>query len=122
MSKDQPRREFTERTKAMAMLLANWQCARCGNPLDSRKPDTVRFNHRVCDYFRGDNDLDNCEPLCITCDSKQTYGKDIPAIAKSRRIRAREAGVRKPRSIRAWRRFNGERVYAPRERSQRRPP
>ena len=116
MSIDRPRQEFSERTKAMAMLLGDWKCERCRTPLDSRQRDTVRFNHRIPDYFRGNNDIGNCEVLCITCDNKQTYGKDIPAIAKSKRIRAREAGIRKPRRITGWRRFNGERVYKGRER------
>jgi hypothetical protein len=54
--------------------------------------------------------------ICVACDSAKTYQRDIPAIAKVKRIRDREAGIKKPRTLRAWRRFGGTIVYAPRER------
>lgn len=41
---------------------------------------------------------------------------DVKAKAKSDRIRKRHLGIKKPRSIRAWRRFDGTPVYASRER------
>lgn len=42
---------------------------------------------------------------------------DVKQKAKNDRVRKRHIGVKKPRSIRAWRRFDGSPVYAPRERS-----
>lgn len=41
---------------------------------------------------------------------------DIPRIAKSKRIQKRNAGIRKPRTITRWRKFNREPVYASRDR------
>lgn len=35
---------------------------------------------------------------------------------KNDRVRKRHIGIRKPRTIRSWRRFNGEPVYASRDR------
>ena len=62
------------------------------------------------------NNVDNCEVLCLACDKKQTYTIDLPRIAKSKRIAKRHAGIRKPRTITRWRRFDGTIVTAPRER------
>lgn len=47
---------------------------------------------------------------------ERTAKIDIPQIAKGKRIRRREAGIRKPRTIRQWRKFDGSPVYASRER------
>lgn len=42
--------------------------------------------------------------------------RDIKIKAKVARIRKRNLGIRKPRTIRTWRRFDGTPVYASRER------
>lgn len=47
---------------------------------------------------------------------ERTAKIDIPEIAKGKRIRRREAGIRKPRKITAWRKMNGDPVYASRDR------
>jgi hypothetical protein len=41
---------------------------------------------------------------------------DIPSIAKTKRVFDNAIGIKKPRMIRAWHRFDGEPVYAGRER------
>lgn len=107
------RHEFSDKVRLAAFERAKKRCERCTAMLVAGK---IRYNHRIPDYFGGPNTLENCEVLCLACDSPQTYGKDIPAIAKSRRIRKREAGIRKPRSIRMWKKFNGTGIFAPRER------
>jgi hypothetical protein len=53
--------------------------------------------------------------ICRACHRHITSNR-APVIAKSNRVRAKHIGVKKPRSIRAWRKFNGSRVYATRER------
>lgn len=58
----------------------------------------------------------NLTPRPILGHRRKTAQKDIPEMAKADRIKGRAAGMRKPRTIRAWRRFNGEIVNAPRER------
>jgi len=40
--------------------------------------------------------------------------KDVPAIAKSNRIRSTAAGIRQERKITAWRNFAGEIIRKPR--------
>lgn len=42
--------------------------------------------------------------------------QDVKLKAKTDRIRKKHLGIKKPRTIRAWRRFSGEIVYAGRER------
>ena len=42
--------------------------------------------------------------------------QDVAIKSKTYRMGRRHAGIRKPRTIRAWRRFNGEKVFAGRER------
>src|SRR5258705_8837793 len=107
------RQEVPAKGRVAAMERAKKRCERCPALLI---PGKFRYNHRIPDALGGQPTLDNCEVLCLACDSVQTYTKDIPAIAKSKRIRRREAGVRKPRTIRAWRKFNGAAVFADRER------
>jgi 5-methylcytosine-specific restriction endonuclease McrA len=99
--------------KVAAFARAGKRCERCGFLL---KPGNVIYNHRHPDYLGGLPTLDNCEVLCVGCDKGQTYNVDIPKIAKARRIRKREAGIRKPRSIRGWKKFDGTRVFAPADR------
>lgn len=41
---------------------------------------------------------------------------DVREKAKIARIRRRHLGIQKPRTIRQWRKFNGDPVYAERER------
>ena len=108
-----PRHEFSSRTKLQAFENAGGHCTRCPARL---YPGKFRYNHRIPDAQGGDNSLANCEVLCLACDWVQTYKIDLPAIAKTNRIRKRAAGIRKPRRITGWRRFDGSIVKATRER------
>lgn len=58
----------------------------------------------------------NLTPRPIPEHREKTGNIDVPQIAKSKRIRARHAGVQKPRTITRWRRFSGEPVVASRDR------
>lgn len=108
-----PRQEFKPKIKIAAFQRAEGRCERCRALLC---PGKFRYNHRIPDQLGGEPTLENCEVLCLGCDSEQTYKIDIPAIAKSKRVRARHAGVRKPRTIMTWRRFDGSVVRANRDR------
>lgn len=103
------RNEFTAKTKLKAFEAAGGHCVRCTAKL---YPGKIRYNHRIPDYLTHDNSLDNCEVLCVNCDHEQTYKTDIPAIHKVKRVMKKHAGIRKARSIRGWRRFNGDMVKA----------
>jgi 5-methylcytosine-specific restriction endonuclease McrA len=107
------RTEFTKQTKLAAYERAGGRCEVCSAPLI---PGCIEYDHIVPCAFGGSADLDNCEATCPACHGIKTTTRDIPAIAKSKRIRLRQAGIRKPRSMIAWRLFDGTIVRAPRER------
>lgn len=86
------RREFPAKVKVAAFQRANGHCERCTARL---YPGKFRYNHRIPDALDGEPTLDNCELLCLACDTPQTYGKDIPAIAKAKRRERKYIGVKR---------------------------
>lgn len=110
------RHEFSAKTKLAAFERAGGCCEApgCNAKL---QPGRFTYDHRNPDYFGGEPTLENCQVICRECDGTKTYKRDIPTIAKSRRIRKREAGVRKPRTITRWRNMRGEIVTASKERN-----
>jgi 5-methylcytosine-specific restriction endonuclease McrA len=107
------RREFGDRVRMDAYARSGGKCENCGYLL---KPGGFVYNHTIPDYLGGEPSLQNCEVLCRVCDLARTFGSDIPKIAKTRRIRKREAGIRRPRRITAWRLFDKSIRRMPRER------
>ena len=102
------RREFSPKTKRMAFERSKGMCEGCGITLERKRPE---YDHRDADYFSKDNSLENCAVLCQPCHRAKT-NRDIKIIAKTKRIRDREAGIKKRRpGFRSWRKFNGEVVY-----------
>lgn len=113
------RREFSKQVKRDAFLRANGQCE--GHPYGDRCPVKLtigkyHYDHDIADGLGGEPILENCKVLCLACHKSKTGKRDIPAIAKTKRIQDRQIGIRKPRTIRSWRKFNGEIVHATRER------
>jgi 5-methylcytosine-specific restriction enzyme A len=109
------RREFSKQVRRDAFLRANGCCEGdgCGARLTIGK---YAYDHRIPDGLGGEPTLENCQVLCASCHKIKTGQRDVPAIAKTKRIRDREIGIKKSRSIRAWRRFDGTPVFAPKER------
>lgn len=109
------RREFSKRTKRDAFTRANGFCE---NPSCGAKLHIGRFHydHNIADGLGGEPTLENCVVLCKPCHDEKTRKRDVPAIAKTKRIQDRQRGIRQPRKITRWRKFNGEAVYAERER------
>lgn len=107
------RNEFTKAIKLQAWRRAAGRCEKCSTLLAGKQ---VAYDHINPDVFSGCNDLSNCQVLCLSCHAEKTYKHDIPTIAKSSRIMARHAGLRKERKILAWRNFSGEIVRKPKQR------
>lgn len=53
------------------------------------------YEHIEQDYFTSDNSLDNCAVLSRTCWKTKTSTADLPAVAKSKRVRDRGRGIAK---------------------------
>ena len=92
--------EFTRATKVAAWRRCKGKCESCGTPFYG-KPKV--YDHINPVVFSHDAELTNCQVLCIECHTRKTGEEDIPAIAKSNRVLAREAGLTRVGSIRTWR-------------------
>jgi 5-methylcytosine-specific restriction protein A len=103
------RREFSKRTRIEAFHRALGRCEKCTATLF---PGRFRFDHIKPDAFGGNPALENCQVICLNCDAPKTYGEDIPAIAKSNRVRAAHIGVKRAKRTIPGRRFNGEPIFS----------
>lgn len=90
-----PRKEFPARVKAEAFERARGRCEGCGERL---APNGFHYDHNVPDALGGLPTAENCVVLCIPCHNEKTRGRDVPAIAKSKRIRAKLDGTKKRKS------------------------
>ena len=73
------------------------------------------YDHTIALINGGENRESNVSLLCMPCHALKTKA-DVAEKAKVARVRKRHIGLKKPRSIRSWRRFDGSIVHAPRER------
>ncbi len=106
------RAEFSKRTKLIAWNRSNGQCEKCTAKMF---PGNVEYHHIKECAFGGDDLPENCLAICRAC-HRYITGERAAVIAKSNRLRGRHIGVKKPRSIRSWRKFDGTVVHARRER------
>lgn len=107
------RTEFSNKTKDAAAERAKGQCENCTARLFD---GNIFYDHRIPDAMGGAADLFNCQALCRACHDIKTHKQDVPQIAKAKRRFRSANGIKKPRSIRQWRRFGGAKVFASRER------
>src|SRR5262245_18390844 len=103
------RQEFSAKTKLAALECSNGMCELCDAKL---RPGRWQCDHIIPCGLGGDNSLDNAQTICAGCHADKTGRRDVPAIAWAKRICRRAIGIRKRRTIRAWRRFDGSPVYA----------
>lgn len=117
------RNNFTKETKRLAYersagicechLIPHVFAVACGRPLGA---GNTFYEHIDPDAICGRNDLGNAAVLTRTCWKFKTAEHDLPVIAKSNRTRDVARGIKPDRTITQWRRMNGDRVTAPRER------
>jgi 5-methylcytosine-specific restriction protein A len=84
------RRNFPDKVKADAFLRANGNCEKCTARL---YPGKFHYDHRIPDAMGGEPTLENCEVLCTACHGVKTRTKDVPQIAKVKRVRNRHLGI-----------------------------
>lgn len=103
--------EFTNPTKRDAFMRCAGKCEGCGFKLRSGE---AHYDHITPTWLSGDNSLSNCQVLCIKCHRVKTSNRDVPMIAKTKRQRDREQGIRKKSTFSCskdspWRKkLNGE--------------
>lgn len=107
------RTEFTAKVKAAAALRANGHCESCTRKLLT---GDFHYDHEIPDGLGGEPTLENCRVLCRACHSVKTTTLDVPRIAKSKRNFRTSHGIKKPRTMTQWRKFDGTIVRASRAR------
>lgn len=73
------------------------------------------YDHITALINGGGNRESNIQLLCLECHRKKT-NSDVALKSRTYRKRAGHIGVRKPRTITRWRKFNGDVVQASRDR------
>src|ERR1700722_6525077 len=84
--------EFSKKTMLERFQYANGHCEACGCKLLTGR---INYDHDNPETFSHDNSFNNCRAMCRGCHDLKTFGKDIPAVAKSNRIRAKHLGIRR---------------------------
>lgn len=77
--------------------------------------DAWQLEHPLALVNGGENRESNLAPA-LTAAHKIKTAEDVAQKAKNDRVRKRHLGIKKPRTITRWRKFNGEAVTAARER------
>lgn len=107
------RREFSNWVKAQSALRANGKCERCTARLLT---GGYHYDHIIPCELGGEATVENCAVLCRACHQTKTSKTDVPRIAKAKRRERAHLGIKKPRTITRWKRFDGTIVVAGRER------
>lgn len=107
------RSEFSKAVKRQAFQRAGGKCDVCGLKLWVGR---FHYDHVIADGLGGEATLDNCQVACHACHDEKTRKHDVPLIAKTKRIQDHHNGIKKPRTITRWRRFDGTIREAGRER------
>ncbi len=77
--------------------------------------DKWQIEHPQALINGGENRESNMAPALVEPHKVKTAA-DVKQRAKNDRVRKRHIGIKKPRTIRTWRKFNGEIVHASRDR------
>jgi 5-methylcytosine-specific restriction protein A len=102
------------RVKARVYLDAEGRCQHCTRFVDGSAL-LGQYDHIIPLILGGENRESNLQLLCVPCHKAKTK-LDVKLKAKVARVQKRHLGIKKPRTIRSWRKFDGTIVYAERER------
>ncbi len=88
------RHEFHPKVMIRAWDRADGCCELCKT---GRKliPGDIFYDHIIADALGGEPTLENCQVLCRSHHDTKTRTHDVPLIAKGKRIRKRNAGIKK---------------------------
>ena|SRR5579859_911304 len=106
------RREFSKQVRRDAFARAEGRCEGIfiGHELVERCPVKLtigkyHYDHDIPDGLGGDPTLENCVVLCIACHKDKTTKRDVPTIAKAKRIADKHIGIKSNRQKIASRGF-----------------
>ena len=102
------------RVKVRIFLEAEGKCRNCTRFIGGSI--TAEYDHITALINGGKHCESNLQLLCNEC-HKQKTGADVAEKSRIYRKRASHIGLKKPRKITRWRKFNGEIVTASRERT-----
>jgi 5-methylcytosine-specific restriction enzyme A len=91
------RRTLSTAERLALFLKARGQCQACGWRLAPGMRWEV--DHVVPLALGGRDMLDNLQVLCRACHAGKTAHQDLPALARTRRLKARHLGATRPRSV-----------------------
>lgn len=101
------------RVKLRVFAAAGGRCEECTNLIVGKlRPE---YDHKVALINGGAHAEHNLQLLCSECHKVKTRA-DVAEKSTMARKRTKAAGIKKQRTIRSWRRFDGSIVTAPRER------
>lgn len=101
------------RVRLRVFQRSDGRCALCTRPL---RPDHWECDHIISLINGGQHREKNLQALCDEpCHSNKTK-RDVAEKSHVYKRAASNVGIKKPRSIRAWRKFDGTPVFAERER------
>ena len=84
--------EFTAKVKVAAFERSSGHCDEC-----TARVIAPEYDHRVPLAMGGESTLENCEVLCRACHRLKTSTQDIPRIAKTKRMKAKHRGAKRPK-------------------------
>jgi 5-methylcytosine-specific restriction protein A len=85
------RQEFPDKVKVLAFDRAKGRCEVCSARLFVGK---FQYDHIIPTAVGGPPTLENCRVACTACHGKKTATVDVPAIAKSERIKRKNIGAK----------------------------
>ena len=101
------------RVKVRVFLRAGGVCAECTLPIVGKLRPA--YDHIQALINGGEHRESNLQLLCVPCHAVKTKA-DVAEKSATYRKRVKHLGIKKPRTIRSWRKFNGEIVNAGRDR------
>lgn len=101
------------RVKDRVAYRASGCCQKCTRAIVGKL--RAEFDHVIPLIIGGEHRETNLQLLCNECHTSKT-SLDVKLKAKVARVRQKHMGIKKPRTITRWRRFNGDVVQATRER------
>ena len=109
------RRKLSRLQRIRIFDTAEGNCCLCQLPIDASRGAKWIVEHLKPLWLGGADDETNMGPAHERCAIEKTTA-EAPVKAKGDRIRARHLGIRKPRTITRWRKFDRTIVHASRDR------